>query len=295
MRKKKTTHETVEFCARTCLICCRRSKWGSGEPSLATKSVSHALALQPLPALAAPFCVQDAFFPPFFSLFFCHCAFTQHGCWCWRDYNRAFHSPFPPLTHPLLSPYCSCLGHSWRISAPPLPSPSYLSLLSPGLLAAKTHHAYQVLSIRGPEPPPHSLLLLMSHLFIFCAHLSPVTLSLCSCNFLPPPARLLSHLPLNNWTPELPSPPLCHWWELFPTCSFTVYKQKWNKKMSVFVYTRVWATISNTIKQKYIAFVIFALCVLFFFAKSSLFIQTTKITSPNTLYSKRCNLRRNVI
>lgn len=68
--KKKKARETVEFCVRTCLICCRRGKWGSGGPSLATKSVSHALALQPLPALAAPFCVQDAFFPPFFSFSF---------------------------------------------------------------------------------------------------------------------------------------------------------------------------------------------------------------------------------
>lgn len=32
--------------------------------------------------------------------------------------------------------------------------------------------------------------------------------------------------------------------------------------MSVFVHTRVWATMSNTIKQKYIAFII---VLLFFF------------------------------
>lgn len=46
--------------------------------------------------------------------------------------------------------------------------------------------------------------------------------------------------------------------------------------MSVFVYTRVWATISNTIKQKYIAFVICALCVSFL---SSLSIQRWNISS----------------
>lgn len=113
----------------------------------------------------SPVLCTGRFLPSFFFLFFCHCAFTQHGCWCWRDYNRAFHFfPPPPSTHPLQSPDCSCLGHSWRISPPYSPRPP--SLLSPGLLAAKTHHPFLVLCIwaPGPLPQPHPL---MSHLFIF--------------------------------------------------------------------------------------------------------------------------------
>lgn len=56
---------------------------GKRQPSLATKSVSHALALQPLPW--QPRLCTRLFF------FFCHCAFTRNGCWRRRDYNRGLH------------------------------------------------------------------------------------------------------------------------------------------------------------------------------------------------------------
>lgn len=116
----------------------------------------------------------------------------------------------------------------------------YFSLLSPGLLAAKTHHPYQVLCIQGPEQTPTPIpipllpLLLMSHLFIFVHTCLPSN---------SPRARVTSRPsvvlpPFKQLNPQIPLPPLCHWWELFPTCSFTVYKQKRNKKIvCICIYT----------------------------------------------------------
>ena len=74
-------------------------------------------------------------------------------------------------------------------------------------------------------------------LFILCPCPIPFFLYLCNLEHVAVPYR---QSPLS----------LCHQREIFPICSFTVYENKKKKqKFSVFVYTRVWATMSTTIKQ----------------------------------------------
>lgn len=86
---------------------------GKRQHSLATKSVSHALALQPLPW--QPRLCTRRFLP---------LCFTRNGCWRRRGYNRALHflSLFnnPESLVPTVD-----VGpkHSTRISAPPPPNP----------------------------------------------------------------------------------------------------------------------------------------------------------------------------
>lgn len=119
-------------------------------------------------------------------------------------------------------------GHRLRINMTPFPPKSWTWLLS----GVKAYHrstfcaSWAKASLFTPHPPS-------SLLFILCTCPVPFFLYLCNLDHVAVP---YSQSPLS----------LCHQREIFPICSFTVYEKK---KLSVFVYTRVWATMSTTIKQ----------------------------------------------
>lgn len=212
---------------------------GKRQPSLATKSVSHALALQPLPW--QPCLCTRLFF------FFCHCAFTRNGCWRGRDYNRGLHFLSLFINPGSLVPTVDVVLGTVQGLAQPLPPKSWT-----GLLASSSPSSIQVLCLQGqslsPPQPPYEP---MSHLFILCT--CPVPFFLCLCNLHHTTCCLssLTFEPRSHFA-------ICG--KYFQPALLQYMKKKTNKKtdkkLSVFVYTRVWATMSNTIKQKYIAFII---------------------------------------